>query len=70
MTLGDLERIIRERGILAVNIQFTGSFRVHIRETVEVGFTCAQAHHGSLEAALVEHFRPTSLGRGISDLLD
>lgn len=67
MTLDDLDKRIREDGVLAVNIQYGGGqFRVHVRQSSSFGFTCAQKGHASLGAALIEHFKSQT---DLSDLL-
>lgn len=58
ISLSDLEKVIRSKGTLAVNIIFDGEFKVHVRDSNEVGFTCAQLRHASLASALSEHFAP------------
>lgn len=58
ISLSELERLIRAKGILAVNIHFDGEFKVHVRKHEDVGFTCAQKQYSSLASALKEHFDP------------
>lgn len=57
ISLSELERLIRQKRTLALNIHFDGEFRVHVRNSEAVGFTCAQKSHPTLSDALGEHFK-------------
>jgi len=68
ISLSDVERAIRQQNVLGANIHFDGRvFRVHVRQSVNTGFLCAQQSHDTLAGALAEHF--TADG-DLSDLLD
>lgn len=67
MTLDELERRMRLEGTLAVNIHLIdGLFRVHVRQSASVGFSCAQRGHATMASALREHFPAEN---DLSDLL-
>lgn len=57
MDIGEIERLFRDKGIVAFNMHFHGGkFRLQVKRSDSDGFRCAQRDHATFEAAVLEHF--------------